>query len=234
MLIKLRAPAALASGKQGNQFVYFPWRGVQVGRDYVTPTNPQTPDQILVRNHLTTLAQSWASLSPSEVLSWQNYAAANPRINRLGESVVSTALGMYVAFNSILMAREDSPIDTAPTGSATAGASAVLSAAIAGGDFQIGISHTLTTTAGLTWMVRGTRVNSAYWTTKVKQLPLICGVNDGSFVGVETGVNAVSVAVSGMKLTPSAGEWWRIAVIAVNAAGQQSTAAVNTVQLVES
>lgn len=54
-MAKLRGPlfSFSASGAIGKVLVYFGWKGLNVARSYVIPTNPKSDDQIAQRNRLT-------------------------------------------------------------------------------------------------------------------------------------------------------------------------------------
>lgn len=48
-----------ASGKLAKTLVAFNWKGLDVMREYVIPTNPRTPDQVAQRNLFTAMVFSW-------------------------------------------------------------------------------------------------------------------------------------------------------------------------------
>ncbi|MBA7687234.1 hypothetical protein ES703_95695 [subsurface metagenome] len=54
-MAKLKAPLLSmgASGKIGDIMVFFPWKGINVVREYVIPANPKTALQIAQRAHVT-------------------------------------------------------------------------------------------------------------------------------------------------------------------------------------
>lgn len=56
-MAKLRAPLFSfgASGKIAEALVYFPWKGLNVVREYVIPANPRTAPQTEQRGHLTNM-----------------------------------------------------------------------------------------------------------------------------------------------------------------------------------
>ncbi len=55
VLAKLKAPLLSlgASGKIADAIVYFPWKGLNVAREYVIPANPKTTRQVTQRGYLT-------------------------------------------------------------------------------------------------------------------------------------------------------------------------------------
>ncbi len=54
-MAKLKAPLLSfgASGKIADALVYFPWKGLNVVREYVVPANPQTAPQVTQRGYVT-------------------------------------------------------------------------------------------------------------------------------------------------------------------------------------
>ncbi len=54
-MAKLKGPLMSlgASGKLANTLVFFPWKGLNVVREYIVPSNPKTALQIIQRGHLT-------------------------------------------------------------------------------------------------------------------------------------------------------------------------------------
>lgn len=56
-MAKLKAPlfSLGASGKLGGALVFFPWKGLNVVREYVIPTNPDTVPQQTQRGYITTV-----------------------------------------------------------------------------------------------------------------------------------------------------------------------------------
>ncbi|MBA7636444.1 hypothetical protein ES703_44064 [subsurface metagenome] len=56
-MAKLKAPLLSlgASGAIAGTLVYFPWKGINVVREYVVPSNPKTARQVTHRGYLTTM-----------------------------------------------------------------------------------------------------------------------------------------------------------------------------------
>ncbi len=56
-MAKLKAPLLSlgASGKLADALVFFPWKGLNVVREYVIPANPKTSGQVTQRGYLTTM-----------------------------------------------------------------------------------------------------------------------------------------------------------------------------------
>ena len=115
MLVNLSAPVSDASGALGSSVVFYRWRTSQCLRDYVVPTNPATSNQVIVRAALASITKLWKGLTQQNRDSWESYAAANLITDRLGRQVKSTALGWYLACNSMLQYAGQSLISDAPT-----------------------------------------------------------------------------------------------------------------------
>ncbi len=70
-MAKLKAPLMSlgAAGQLGKALVFFPWKGLDLVREYVTPSNPRTADQLTQRGYMTTAVDE---------VHTQQAAAANP------------------------------------------------------------------------------------------------------------------------------------------------------------
>jgi hypothetical protein len=117
-LIGFSLPIAEASGQMDQQIVFSRWRQSPVLRTWTRGSNPDSTDQLTIRNQLSAITKNWDTLTPSQRASWRAYAVANPITNRLGKSVTSTSLGTYVAFESIrrIAQASSSFLTTAPSG----------------------------------------------------------------------------------------------------------------------
>jgi len=91
---------AQASGSvAGNTFSHN--RGGQYIRNRSTPTNPNSPAQIVIRTGLADLSQLWSStLTVAQRAAWDTYAANVPVLNRLGDSIFLTGFNMYIRSNT--------------------------------------------------------------------------------------------------------------------------------------
>ena len=120
MLIRTQAPVAEISGKQGEDIVFFSWRGTQCARDYARPSNPNTPRQQAFRSTLAAITKRWKTLTDAQRDAWATYSALAKVKNRLGSMVTSTALSCYVQTNSLPFTMFGSFIDVPPSPSAPA------------------------------------------------------------------------------------------------------------------
>lgn len=71
-MVKVNAPAMSldASGTIGNALVFSKWKGRNYVRSHVTPSNPNSANQISVRAMMRFLAQYWATLSAGDKATW--------------------------------------------------------------------------------------------------------------------------------------------------------------------
>lgn len=80
------------------------------------PTNPNTPQQQLVRANLSTLVDRWRNtLTAPQRAAWQTYAGNITLVDRLGEARVPTAQNCYVRCNTPRMQSGLAIQDAAPT-----------------------------------------------------------------------------------------------------------------------
>lgn len=72
-----------ARGKLGKSLVYMIWKGINDVRQYVIPTNPQTPDQTAQRNIFRAAGDSYLYGTPPltelDKLAWDRKATEDPR-----------------------------------------------------------------------------------------------------------------------------------------------------------
>jgi len=85
------------SGRSG-AVVYAHGRGGTYSRDFVTPTNPDTARQQLIRGALTGANQEWRDYSSEERSIWDNYAKKVPKNNRFGEKRFATGRAHFIAW----------------------------------------------------------------------------------------------------------------------------------------
>jgi len=106
-MAKLNAPlfSFRASGKLANALVYFGWKGLNVVRSYVVPTNPDTTLQQTQRGYLTTMvaavhaAQAMANypLVSADQVAYAALAAAKGTIQTWFNRAVKLGIDCFVA-----------------------------------------------------------------------------------------------------------------------------------------
>ena len=109
-----------------NGTVFSKNRGGAYARTKVTPTNPQTVAQNLVRSRLTGFSQGWRGLSQAVRDAWNAAVAGFPRTNVFGAQKILSGHQLYIGLNSQLSAAGQTAITNPPL---AVGAPAVLSLA---------------------------------------------------------------------------------------------------------
>lgn len=72
-------------------------------RTKVTPVNPQSTDQIEVRNRLSGLAQDWRDLSADQRLAWNNAVSDYKKTDIFGDIQNPTGFNLFVKLNANLL-----------------------------------------------------------------------------------------------------------------------------------
>lgn len=72
-------------------------------RTKVTPVNPSSSFQVVVRNRLAGLAQGWRSLLAAERLAWNNAVSDYKKTDIFGDLQNPTGFNLYVRINSNLL-----------------------------------------------------------------------------------------------------------------------------------
>lgn len=91
-------------------------RGGPYFRNRAIPTNPATPEQVVLRTAMTVLVAAWNDdLTPAQRTNWETYAANVPLTNRIGESRNVTGQNMYVRGNIVAIQTGIPRQDVAPT-----------------------------------------------------------------------------------------------------------------------
>jgi hypothetical protein len=89
-------------------------RGGAYARTKVTPSNPQTSYQSVVRQRLASFSASFRALTASQILSWNVAVQDFIGTNIFGNSVTPTGLQLYVKLNSNLDIIAATPITDPP------------------------------------------------------------------------------------------------------------------------
>ena len=94
-------------------------RGGSYVKRRATPTNPNTLAQTDIRGILATLSSGWSSVDETDRLAWDNWAAANPTTDSLGNEINWSGHQAYIGLNSRLLlagaaANPQPPITSGP------------------------------------------------------------------------------------------------------------------------
>lgn len=83
-MAKVKAPlfGLGASGKIGGALVYFPWKGLDVVREYVVPANPRSAQQIVQRGHFEAGVDAWHALTFTDAdrIAWNRWSGTLAKI----------------------------------------------------------------------------------------------------------------------------------------------------------
>ena len=84
-------------------------------RARITPVNPQSARQNVIRAAIQNLSQRWSSvLTALQRAQWEVYAAAIVRQNKLGAQIKLTGFNHYIRSNSIRLQQADNTIGDGP------------------------------------------------------------------------------------------------------------------------
>lgn len=111
--IKLSAIVSEMRGKL-NGSVFSKNRGGAYIRTKVTPVNPQTLSQGLVRATLTSLSQAWRGLTEAQRLAWAGAVSSFTSTDIFGDIKTPSGINLYNKLNLNLAAIGEAPIDTPP------------------------------------------------------------------------------------------------------------------------
>ena len=84
-------------------------------RNKVSPVNPDTPAQSLVRSRFTSLSQDWRGLTQAQIRAWNQGAQAFAHTNVFGNNVPLTGFNLFKQLNQNLLAAGAATIDDIPT-----------------------------------------------------------------------------------------------------------------------
>jgi len=100
-MAKLKAPLLSlgASGQLGKALVYFPWKGLDVVREYVVPANPQSAPQVTQRGYMTFAVAMWhtQAYTAADVIAWNRYAGTLAAIMSGFNAMVMLAIAAQAA-----------------------------------------------------------------------------------------------------------------------------------------
>lgn len=105
-------------GKLGGH-VYSKNRGGAYVRTKVTPVNPQTTAQLLVRGFFTMLSQSWRTLTDTQRQAWNGAVENFQRTDIFGDIKKPSGINLYMRLNQNLLNAGGAIIDTPPAPTST-------------------------------------------------------------------------------------------------------------------
>jgi hypothetical protein len=103
-------------------------------RAKVSPTQPRTTRQTLVRDRLTTLSKAWASdITDPQRAAWNSFAKLNTTRDVFGNSQAGTGINAYLRVNGVLLNLDEAREDTPPADLMVEGLATVTVTVSAGG-----------------------------------------------------------------------------------------------------
>lgn len=114
MKMKWGALVVDGRGKIGGQVASKNRSGAYL-RTKVTPVNPQTAAQNLVRNRLGTLSQAWRGLTQAQRDAWNAAVSSFSSTNIFGDPVNPTGFNLFQQLNNNLILAGNSALDTPPS-----------------------------------------------------------------------------------------------------------------------
>ena len=141
MKIKFGSIVTDGRGKLGGQVYSRNAAGAYV-RNKVTPSNPQTVQQSLLRSTLATFSSGWKSLTESERAAWIAATVNFAKTDVFGDEVTPTGKNLYTKLNTNLTLINGSTIDNPPT------PVAVVEPASLSASIDVGIGNTLNINVG--------------------------------------------------------------------------------------
>lgn len=103
-----------ASGSIGG-VTYSHNRGGMYTRARAIPTDPQSPQQMIIRGIVANLTSLWNNiLTPAQRAAWDLYAVNVPMLNRLGEPINIGGLGHYIRSNTPRLQTGAARVDDGP------------------------------------------------------------------------------------------------------------------------
>lgn len=134
-----------AVGRSG--LVFFPWRGLQVARRYVTPSNPSSSNQVAVRSKLTAVSKDYFNISAAQKAGWENFAALYSREEQ-GKLITMPPNAAFMKVNSIRQLDAQAIARDAPTALPDFAVTDVNSFIITAGIATISVDHSASVTTG--------------------------------------------------------------------------------------
>jgi len=205
MKVKYVMPVEFVSGAMspGKGVVGFNWRGLPVLRSYTIPRNPQTVDQVSIRNILTQCAQGFQGITPTQKLNWATYASDKPNMWE-GTEYTIPEISAYVKINTFRKIDAQALSNDAPTAYADFVASNIATVAYNSGTtvLTFDVTHNATVTTGKLWVIKLTgTLPSAVYSVRDGDYRLCKGVDAASIIPVTASPQTVSITA------PKFGNW---------------------------
>ena len=191
------------AGSPGSGIVFKKWRGANYASQYVKPSNPQSANQVLIRNIMAQAAQGYSQLSAATKALWEAFASEYP-IEVNGKQVILPAGNLYQKINVMRLIDGQSISSTVPSAKPDFLCTGVTSATWISGSKQLAIiiTHNNTVISSDLWKVELTRnIASDVVTIRDGDYRLAKGVTADSIIAVTSSPQTIVIA------TPSTGTY---------------------------
>lgn len=205
MKFVLEMPVKVASGSMSRQpgIVFFPWRGLVLGRQHVIPRNPQTADQVAIRNYFTQGAQGFQSITLTQKQNWAAYALNHPHLF-FGKEITIPEISAFQKVNMYRLIDGQSISNDAPTDLSDFVATDIANLAYASGTTQLtfDVTHNASVVTGKNWVIYITAsLPSGVYAVRDGDYRLCKGVDTTSIVAVSASPQTVTITA------PKFGNW---------------------------
>jgi len=205
MKCKLTMPVEALSGSMSKNpgLVAFVWRGLNVFRAWVSPRNPKSAEQLLIRNIITQAAQAYQSVTPNERTAWAEYATNHPEVI-FDQAVTLPEIAMYVRVNTYRLIDAVGVEDAAPTELCDFVASDIATVAYDSGTTHLtfDVTHNAAVVTNKKWLIKITpSMSSPMKRVKEGDYRLALGVETGSIIPVTATPQTIDLTA------PKFGNW---------------------------
>lgn len=196
--------------------VFMELEGETVARAKITPANPNSSDQVTVRNDVTVASQAWDTLTAAQRASWQSWgelhmADDSAKVKSLGQrafvraNLIRQILGLALVTDAPTQAPPLKPTKIEQLG------------AMSPDSIGLTLTHSITNVAGHMVLVRATdAMNTVACTPRPGDCRYVCGVGPASFTALP--VSGASVEFSPTKYVINDGQRYGVEVRIVRTA----------------
>lgn len=189
-----------SEGAPGGQVVYS-IGGANYSRNLVTPTNPDSAHQILIRSYINSAALAYQALSEANASAWRTAASGLTRTNILGQEYALTGMSLYMLVNVYRLMAGQAQVSTPPATTAPGAVTNIGSAAIAATDLTFQVTHGLTPATDFLYCRVSQDLGGDARQGRVSDLRTITDTFADSIVAAASSPQTVSLAMDYFTLT---------------------------------
>lgn len=189
MKIKFGSIVTEGRGKLGGQ-VYSRNRSGAYVRSKVTPSNPQTARQSVIRSFLAQLSTGWRNLTEAQRDAWRGAVDNWKRTDIFGDTVTPTGKNLYTQLGVVMLNIGETPLNTPPVPEAIVEPEiATLSLDIGSGTFDIELSSVETNQSYVVLATAPQSPGAAYFKNKYRQIEVFDG-GSGTTLDIDSSYQA--------------------------------------------